>query len=112
MGQWEMGDTHGEGSMRWPDGSTYVGGFSMGKRSGEGMLTWADGRQYRGQWVNNKQHGIGETTDINGIIKNYQWRDGKPVTDDATSAGKPVLEHTTLAESTAEGNDDGLRIEP
>merc|ERR1712048_451444 len=99
--------THGEGNMRWPDGSTYVGGFSMGKRWGEVMLTWADGRQYRGQWSNNKQHGIGETTDINGVIREYHWREGKLVSEDATPPGKQL--ETEDATSAAAPAVEGIR---
>ena len=35
---------HGMGSMTWPDGRFYKGGFVEDRKSGEGSLTWPDGR--------------------------------------------------------------------
>ena len=47
---------HGMGSMTWPDGRFYKGGFVEDRKSGEGSLTWPDGRLWlqvfvKGRWV-------------------------------------------------------------
>lgn len=54
---------HGTGSMAWPDGRSYKGGFVDDRKSGEGTFTWADGRSYDGQWEKGRQHGVGVFVD-------------------------------------------------
>lgn len=36
---------HGNGSMTWPDGRFYKGGFVEDRKSGDGTFTWPDGRR-------------------------------------------------------------------
>ena len=40
---------HGNGSMTWPDGRFYKGGFVEDRKSGDGNFTWPDGRQNSGR---------------------------------------------------------------
>ncbi len=40
----------GEGSLKYPDGSKYCGGFVNGRRQGLGMHKDASGEVYLGQW--------------------------------------------------------------
>ena len=41
-----------EGTMTWPDGTKYVGGYVDGKQEGHGTYTAEDGGTYEGEWLN------------------------------------------------------------
>ena len=56
----------GQGTITFPSGSTYVGGFRNGKRTGQGTMTYSDGGKYEGKWKDGKQHGQGTFTFIDG----------------------------------------------
>merc|ERR1719387_705090 len=47
------------GTLTWPSGDKYVGGFVADKQHGEGTLTKASGHSYEGQWMEGVQSGQG-----------------------------------------------------
>ena len=57
---------HGRGTMKWDNGSQYVGMFKNGERHGLGRYTHADGSRYVGEFKQDKRHGEGT----------YTWADG------------------------------------
>ena len=44
----------GQGTLTFPDGSTYVGEWENGFMNGQGTFTWSDGNQKSGIWENGK----------------------------------------------------------
>ncbi len=48
---------NGRGTMVFPDGTKYKGGFKAGRRSGQGTYTYSDGGNYTGEWRDNLRHG-------------------------------------------------------
>ena len=57
---------HGEGTLFYPDGKKYVGGFINGKRHGEGTFTYPDGSAFIGKFISGKQEGLGECVNKDG----------------------------------------------
>ncbi len=45
---------HGEGTYRWPDGSTYSGGWQFNRMHGEGTYTNKDGVRWTGAFYDGK----------------------------------------------------------
>ena len=45
--------------MKYPDGSSYEGGYKMDKRHGQGVYTYTNGDTYAGGWANGVKHGKG-----------------------------------------------------
>lgn len=59
-GKCVQGDCRGGvGTVKWPSGESYVGGFQRGKRHGQGTFRWSDGRMYIGEWRNGQPGGLG-----------------------------------------------------
>ena len=48
-------------------------------KAGDGTLTWPDGRQYSGGWRAGKQHGQGTFTNADGMSRDGVWEDGRLV---------------------------------
>ena len=44
----------GQGTITFPSGSTYVGGFRNGKRTGQGTMTYSDGSKHEGEYKNGR----------------------------------------------------------
>ena len=53
----ENGSFHGQGTINYKNGETYVGGFRGGKRDGFGTLTRTDGYKYTGEFSFGKPGG-------------------------------------------------------
>ena len=68
----------GQGTITFPSGSTYVGGFRNGKRTGQGTMTYSDGGKYEGKWKDGKQHGQGTFTFTDGRKWAGEFRGNKP----------------------------------
>lgn len=48
------GKPHGEGTIKWSDGSMYRGEWQDGKKHGQGVYTFSDGTQQSGRWENDQ----------------------------------------------------------
>lgn len=48
-----------EGSLKYPDGTEYVGEWSGNKRNGQGVCVYSDGEKYEGEWLNDCINGEG-----------------------------------------------------
>lgn len=59
-GSWQGDMKHGQGTMRYPSGSTYFGDWHQDAKQGTGTMHWAArGESYEGQWLANLPHGRG-----------------------------------------------------
>ena len=69
-----------EETIKYPDGSVYVGEVKDGKRHGRGTCTYSDGI-YDGKWKNDMKHGRGKWTYHNEKFQhmNYEgvWKNGR-----------------------------------
>ena len=99
-GSFRNGEPVGFGTMKYPDGSEYLGqwnglpsgqgtltygsndqfgrkvfrgNFDAGKPNGVGMLTWKDGAHYNGQFVNGDRHGNGTFVFPDGVKYVGKW---------------------------------------
>lgn len=45
---------HLKGTMTWPDGRKYIGGFNLGKKDGKGLFQFAGGMMIEAKWKNGK----------------------------------------------------------
>jgi len=76
VGESHHGLRHGFGTMTWPDGRKYTGDWIKHRFEGHGSMTWSDGRKYTGQWKAGKRHGFGtQTTDAGGVWKGFWSED-------------------------------------
>ena len=48
---------HGEGKMKYNDGSEYEGLFSKGLRNGKGTMVYHDKSKYVGNWKDDQKDG-------------------------------------------------------
>jgi len=58
-GSWDWGVRHGSGTYIWASGTSYTGSFVKGEQTGYGCLRWAGGDMYAGDFVNGKRQGTG-----------------------------------------------------
>eukprot|EP00094_Tigriopus_californicus_P000795 TCALIF_00769-PA protein Name:"Similar to PIP5K1 Phosphatidylinositol 4-phosphate 5-kinase 1 (Arabidopsis thaliana)" AED:0.31 eAED:0.31 QI:348/0.83/0.85/1/0.83/0.71/7/2026/403 len=59
QGVFRCGQRHGQGFLKWNDGSTYVGQFVNGTKSGEGKMIYSNGDSYEGSWAKDVKEGRG-----------------------------------------------------
>ena len=76
VGQYNLGQKHGQGTMTYPDGGEYAGEWDYGKRQGQGTMTYPDGAQYVGEWYSDDKYGQGTFTWTNGEIQEGIWSAG------------------------------------
>ena len=50
---------HGQGTLKYADGTVYEGNFDNNKRHGRGRIRYASGEEYRGEWFNGFMTGYG-----------------------------------------------------
>ncbi|HPA73240.1 MAG TPA: hypothetical protein PKY31_13280 [Spirochaetota bacterium] len=68
---------NGDGTMKYDDGTTYIGRWKDGKRSGEGTLYYPDGRKFVGNWSDDFMHGDGVIYYSNGLVERQgRWENG------------------------------------
>ena len=67
---------HGQGDLRFSDGSHYKGSFVHGLMTGEGVMEYANGSSYKGQWFEGRMHGIGTFTDKFSRTWTGKWSHG------------------------------------
>jgi hypothetical protein len=71
------GEPHGHVTVKFNDGSTYVGDMEYGKITGKGKITHASGEEYNGQFLNGLYHGSGTWISAHGKInKTGKWSYG------------------------------------
>jgi len=63
----------GQGTMNYPDGSSYTGSFRLKTRHGKGTMNYVSGDVYTGLWKNNRRHGQGKMAYENGNVDEGQW---------------------------------------
>lgn len=71
----------GSGTMQFANGDKYTGKFADGLRNGQGVYKWKNGDQYNGTWSKDVMSGSGKYTFANGNIaqgtfKNNAFIDG------------------------------------
>ena len=67
-GGWENDLMSGDGKYSFASGAIYSGSFLQGKFDGEGSYKWPDGSSYTGGWRENKMHGQGKYVDVEGVV--------------------------------------------
>ena len=77
-GEWKDGKYHGEGIIKYSDGTKYVGKWQDGLPNGKGTLTDSSGNIYIGEFKDGKRHGRGIHTMSDGSIYDGQWEDSLP----------------------------------
>ncbi|XP_021500833.1 radial spoke head 1 homolog [Meriones unguiculatus] len=71
----ELGERHGHGRARLPNGDTYEGQYESGKRHGQGVYKFKNGARYIGEYVKNKKHGQGSFVYPDGSRYEGEWAD-------------------------------------
>ncbi|KAM7319100.1 radial spoke head 1 homolog [Alexandromys fortis] len=71
----ELGERHGNGKARLPNGDTYEGHYEFGKRNGQGVYKFKNGARYTGEYVKNKKHGQGTFIYPDGSRYEGEWAD-------------------------------------
>jgi len=75
-GQFEHGKRV-KGETRFPDGSSYTGGYLGAEPHGVGIQINANGNEYKGTFENGKYHGQGIYTFVSGDVYNGIFKNGK-----------------------------------
>lgn len=91
-----QGIPDGRGYFRWTDGSQYEGDVRRAEIEGNGHMLFETGNDYNGQWKDGKRHGTGTETFILGGRYEGGWADDKP-----SGAGKIVYAGTPRREAAA-----------
>ncbi|XP_073743125.1 radial spoke head 1 homolog isoform X1 [Callorhinus ursinus] len=73
----EVGERHGHGKARLPNGDTYEGNYEHGKRHGQGVYKFKNGARYIGEYVKNKKHGHGTFIYPDGSRYEGEWADDR-----------------------------------
>ncbi len=68
QGSWFEGKMQGHGSFTTPEGDTYIGEMEGNKFNGEGTLTKATGDIYTGFWIDGVLNGQGSLTTKDGLL--------------------------------------------
>jgi hypothetical protein len=66
---------HGQGKLRFKNGTIYEGGFVENRMEGYGALLYTDGGRYEGEWRNSMPNGRG-TSRIGGVANSGIWING------------------------------------
>jgi hypothetical protein len=81
-GEIVTGVPNGWGTITFPSGSNYVGGFKDGKRTGQGTMSFFDGGKYKGKyegkWNDGRKNGQGTETYPSGRKYEGEWKNNKP----------------------------------
>lgn len=72
----------GEGTEKWKNGTTYIGGYRRGVKFGKGKMVWLDEQNkpnevYEGEFMDNTFNGIGNYNWSNKRKYTGEWKDGK-----------------------------------
>ena len=78
---------HGQGTVTFADGSSYVGGFKLDMMHGKGTFKDTQDNIYEGEWFEDQRHGEAKFTCIDGSTYEGSYmnnkRHGKGVDEDA-----------------------------
>lgn len=70
----------GRGTYKWPNGMRYEGRFDNHGRHGKGSFILQDDTKWYGKWKNNKKNGKGKVYDAKGNLKSQGiWENDKLV---------------------------------
>ena len=69
---------HGMGTMIYPDKGKYHGQWKYSHRDGIGTMEYADGSKYVGEWVRDLPNGSGTFINPEGIAFTGKFKDGIP----------------------------------
>ena len=82
----------GTGTIKYSDGSTYIGELRDNQRNGHGTLTTVSGNVYVGEFRDNLANGQGTLTYTDGRAENGIWRNNEFV----NSANTPPIVESEL----------------
>lgn len=71
------GQKHGQGTLTFKSGDTYIGQWRNDKKHGQGTYIFAAGDKYDGQWKDNKMDGQGTYFFTSGNKYIGEWRNDK-----------------------------------
>jgi len=74
-GEQSNGKKSGQGSVIWPSGDRYVGGFLDDTMYGIGTMYYADSNRYEGDWKDGVQNGHGKFIWKNGDVYEGNFKD-------------------------------------
>ena len=69
---------HGTGTMTYPDNGKYHGQWKYSHRDGIGTMEYADGSKYVGEWVRDLPNGSGTFINPEGVAFTGKFKDGEP----------------------------------
>ena len=69
---------HGMGTMIYPDKGKYHGQWKYSHREGIGTMEYADGSKYIGKWERNLPNGEGTFINPEGVAFTGKFKDGEP----------------------------------
>jgi uncharacterized protein len=78
---------NGCGTLLWPDGSRYVGGFHNGLFNGRGLITYADGDKLEVDYADGNGAGAARYTLADGSVLSGPFRDNEIVGDTPQGQG-------------------------
>ena len=70
---------HGKGTLKWPNGTIYLGDWLNNKANGKGMLSFSNFEHYEGMFVDNKFEGEGVYIDNRGTRLEGLWINNNPI---------------------------------
>ena len=76
-GEFKDGKRYGQGTMNYASGETYTGGWRDGNLNGQGTLIWPNGDEYIGEFKDSKRNGQGFMTFANGSTYDGAYKDNK-----------------------------------
>ena len=109
---------HGEGVLKNPDGSVYIGQFEEGERSGLGYYIFPNSDTYTGGWKAGKKHGegvyefFGKNCAYEGLWEEGELLRGRWVFCDGTSYEGSFLDTTPKPKLPAGGEEEEEEEEP
>jgi len=89
-GDVKNGVPNGQGTLTFPDGSTFIGEYKDGLPNGQGTTNYTFGEKYVGEWKDGMKHGQGKVISPDGDkwvgefkegdyhgLGTYTWSDGR-----------------------------------
>ena len=70
-GEFRDGKHHGQGTLTWTDGSSYIGQWKEGKHHGQGTITFSGGSKWVGEFRNYELWNVQEIDSNGNITKTW-----------------------------------------